>query len=162
VRGILLFLVFFCISFSGRALDAIVSLSNTFEIVPGEVEFYRKLESMVGLEIQFPLLFREKIIEETRFYTRFNAFIVAPLVTVEHSYFRRVMKIRTGLHVGRFHAYFLSFTKSYAGLYGAFLRDFEYDITAIGIAPEIGGELYLYPMGKDRFVKHQRGIISVF
>ncbi|GMO50884.1 MAG: hypothetical protein Pg6C_15140 [Treponemataceae bacterium] len=110
----------------------ILSIGSTIEFVP-KPDNGKMADSMLGLGIQVPLLFRKEQPHN----------MIAPALTVEYN-FDNLLRIRTGLHVGKMPETGLFFFDYYLGLSGIFMQDFAHNITAIGISPEIGFEVFMF------------------
>ncbi|MDR0527707.1 MAG: hypothetical protein LBG79_07845 [Spirochaetaceae bacterium] len=109
----------------------ILSVLHTLEFVPGQRDF-EKINLMYGLGVKVPFLFRKEQPHN----------MIAPALTVEYN-FDNLLRIRTGLHVGKMPETGLFFFDYYIGVSGIYMHDFAYDITTIGIAPEIGFEVFI-------------------
>ncbi|MDR0568478.1 MAG: hypothetical protein LBG87_04665 [Spirochaetaceae bacterium] len=98
-------------------------------------------DGMFGLGAEYSFLFGEKEIPEKK-VSRYG--MITPEMCAEYSPFSNQLRLQTGLNLGKLFIGFLMFYDYYVGAAGIFLRDFNHDVNALGVAPEIGFEVLFF------------------
>jgi hypothetical protein len=91
---------------------------------------------MYGMGIRCPFYF---YVGELRDDWTNSGYMIAPALTAE-SDFAGLLRLRGGLHVGKWEQAFVIWLNYYAGASGIFMRNFSDNVSVAGITPEIGLE----------------------